>query len=174
MKGDQRHFYAAGAKGMPLVSVSTDEERHARNSAVVKFDSIHFGRLEVAEDKVIVFASGLLGLPVAKRFVMLDEKEDAPFLWLQSVDEPALAFIIMDPLVIKGDYKINLKRHDVSDLGEPKEDDLVVLVILTAHDGDDIRMTANLKAPLIINTSTMKGKQIVLQDDGYQIQYPVF
>jgi len=143
------------------------------DKAMLKFTSNFFGELDVPHNKVIEFPSGILGFPDARRFVVLDQNEEIPFLWLHSIEEPAFAFIIMDPLIVKPEYRISAKRAEVADLGEPDEENLILLVILTIRDGNDIPITANLRAPLIINLSTMKGKQMVLQDESLPIQHPV-
>jgi flagellar assembly factor FliW len=141
---------------------------------VVKFISNRFGELSVAEERVITFPGGILGFPDAKRYVILDYEGDVPFKWLQSVDDPALAFLVAVPTVVKPDYSLCLKKADLTDLGECNDEDMAILAILTVPEGNPKGMTANLRGPLVINAATMKGKQVVLQDDNYPIRYPIF
>lgn len=164
-----------GSKGRVGCAHKTEPERNAAFSeGVVKFSSTRFGDLAVTEDKIITFPTGVLGFPDAKRFIVLDYESDVPFKWLQSVDDPALAFLITDPHTIKTDYQLSLKVADLADLGEGKDSDMAVLVILTIPEGKPEGMTANFRGPLVVNSSTMRGKQIVLQDDRYSIKHPVF
>lgn len=141
---------------------------------VVKFKSTRFGELAVEEDKIIIFPNGILGFPDVKRFIVLDYEGEVPFKWLQSVDDPTLAFLIADPHTVKPDYQLSLKVADLADLGDGYDSDMAVLTILTIPHGDPKGMTANLRGPLVVNSRTMKGKQIVLQDDQYLIKHPIF
>ncbi|MBI5598587.1 MAG: flagellar assembly protein FliW [Deltaproteobacteria bacterium] len=141
---------------------------------VIRLSSRYLGEIEAAESKVIAFPSGVLGFPDAGRFIVLDYECDVPFKVLQSVDAPEPVFTIVDPLVVKPDYRISIKEGAVSDLGPPQERNLIVLVILTIPDDNPAGITANLMAPLIINTVAMKGRQIILQDDGLPVRYPIF
>lgn len=140
----------------------------------VKFNSTRFGGLVVEEKKIISFPNGILGLPDAKRFMMLDYEGDVPFKWLQCVDEPALAFLVVEPDFIKPDYKITLRMSDIAEIGEAEDKDVVIMAILTIPEGNPKGMTANLRGPLVINSLTLRGKQVVLEDDRYLIRYPLF
>lgn len=150
------------------------DENTSDTKAVIKFDSTRFGNLEITKDRIVNFSGGVLGFPNARRFVMIDHEGDIPFKWLQSVDEPELAFITINPLLIKGDYMLSISKNDISDLGKCEVENLVFLVILTIPNGNPKGTTANLRGPLVINSDTMKAKQIVLQDDAYPIRYPLY
>lgn len=143
-------------------------------NGVVKFNTTRFGELSVAEDRVINFPGGILGFPDGKRFIILDYEGEVPFKWLQSVDDPALAFLVVAPNLIKPDYSLCLKRGETADLGECNDEDLAILTILTVPEDNPGGMTANLRGPLVINSLTMRGKQMVLQDDRYAVRHPVF
>ena len=157
-------------------SVQVDEniKTTSDTKAVIKFDSTRFGSLEISEDRVVNFLGGVLGFPNARRFVMIDHEGDIPFKWLQSVDEPELAFITINPLLIKEDYKLSINKSDIGDIGKYDAESLAFLVILTIPNDDPKGTTANLRGPLVINSDTMKAKQIVLQDDTYPIRYPLY
>ncbi len=142
--------------------------------AVIKFESTRFGSLEVAEDRVISFPAGILGFPDARRFVMIDHKGDIPFKWLQSVDEPEVAFITINPLLIKEDYKLSINESDIADIGKYEAESLAFLVILTIPNDNPKGTTANLRGPLVINSNTNTAKQVVLQNDTYPIKYPLY
>ena len=142
--------------------------------AVIKFDSTRFGNLEITEDRVINFPGGVLGFPDARRFVMIDHEGDIPFKWLQSVDAPELAFITINPLLIKEDYKLSINKSDIADIGRYEAESLAFLVILTIPNDNPKGTTANLRGPLVINSDTKTAKQIVLQDDTYPIKYPLY
>ncbi|RMG73507.1 MAG: hypothetical protein D6710_03275 [Nitrospirae bacterium] len=126
---------------------------------MIEFDTTRFGRLSVQEDRVIHFPHGLIGLSHLKRYVILDYK-DTEVKWLQSIEDPAVAFIVIEPFVLDKNYELNLPQQ-VADLLDAKESsDLVVLIILRVQDE---RVIANFQGPLVINTKNMRGIQIIVE-----------
>ena len=130
-----------------------------------------FGEIEIDERKVISIPQGILGFSDEKRYFFVDHK-DTPFKWLQAVNNPELAFVTIDPLMIDPDYHINILRDEVEDLEIQKENDVMVVVIVSIY-RDPAKITANLQGPLVINTRNKTGKQIVLIDGKYSTRYPI-
>ena len=142
----------------------------------MKLCTTRFGEIEIDENKVIKFHSGLLGFPDVKRYVLLNHMNnpDIPFKWLQSADDPDLVFVVIDPLLFSSDYVRDIDEHDLSELKIASPDDLCIVVIVTIpHEMPEL-MTANLQGPLIVNLRTMEAKQVVLLDERYPLRYPVF
>jgi flagellar assembly factor FliW len=135
--------------------------------------SSRFGAFDITDDMVLTFPSGLLGFPDQRRYVMLDHDTDAPFKWLQSLDEPALAFVVIDPALFHADYRLDYPREAVEEIGGGEADDVTLAVILTIPSEDPGRITANLRGPLLMNPRTKLCKQLVLSDD-YPTRYPLF
>lgn len=135
--------------------------------------STRFGSFEVPDESIVRFPSGLLGFPEQQRYVILDHDTEAPFKWLQSVDEPDLAFVLMDPATFHPDYHIEVPTDALVEIkGEPK-DDLTLVVILTIPSADPGRITANLRGPLLISQKTKLGKQLVLSEE-FPTRHPLF
>ncbi len=126
---------------------------------MVQFGTSRFGQLEVAEDKVIQFPSGLLGFPHIKRYVLLDH-EDTPVKWLQAIDDPDVAFIVMEPTLLVQNYTIALDMAMRQALQLETEEDLAVLAIVRVEKG---KVLANLKGPLLFNSRLKIGIQAVLE-----------
>lgn len=126
---------------------------------MVHFETSRFGKLEVAEDKVINFPAGLLGFPHVKRYVLLDY-EDTPVKWLQAIDDPDVAFIVMEPTLLIQDYAINLDVTMRQSLELETEEDLAVLTVVRVEEG---KVLANLKGPLLFNSRLKIGLQAVLE-----------
>ena len=101
------------------------------------------------------------------------EDENATISWLQSLEEPNFALPIIDPLLIKGDYDPMVEDEWLESLGEAKDEDYFVLVTLTVPE-DIEKMTANLKAPIVINMNTRKGAQIIVENQDYSVRYPIY
>lgn len=134
-----------------------------------------FGEIEIEESKIITFEDGIIGFPDMKKFTLIfdEEKEDRPSIsWLQSMDEPEIAFPVMDPLFVCETYNPSVEDELLKNLGTIKEDNLYVLVTVTVP--QDIKeLAVNLKAPIVINTDTRKASQIIVEDD-LPVRYRIY
>lgn len=139
----------------------------------MKCTSTRFGSFEVRDESIVTFPSGLLGFPEQQRYVILDHDTEAPFKWLQSVEEPALAFVIMDPALFHPGYHVDVPTDALAEIRAREREDLVLVVILTIPSDDPGRITANLRGPLVISHKAKLGKQLVLSDD-FPTRYPLF
>lgn len=120
-----------------------------------------FGVITIPEDRVITFPKGLLGFAGQKQYCLLEPGNDSAFFWLQSVDEPSLAFVVTDPALFFKDYTVPIKQDQMDDLKLDKVEDAQVFVIVNKVDET---LTGNLQGPLVVNTLTREGEQIVLAD----------
>ena len=134
-----------------------------------------FGEIEIDESKIITFEDGIIGFPDMKKFTLIfdEEKEGRPSIsWLQSMDEPEIAFPVMDPLFVCAAYNPSVEDELLKNLGTIKEDNLYVLVTVTVP--QDIKeLAVNLKAPIVINTDTRKASQIIVEDD-LPVRYRIY
>ena len=133
-----------------------------------------FGEVTIDVNKVITFEHGLIGFEEYKQYMLIhdSEKENNTIVWLQSIDEPELALPVMNPLLVAPDYNPTVEDELLKVL-EPIEDELLVLVVLTVP-RDITKITANLKAPIVINSVTRKGCQMIVEDDSYQIRQAIY
>lgn len=141
----------------------------------MKADTRLFGEIDIAEDKIITLENGMIGLPEYRRFALIfDEgaEKKASVMWLQSMDDPETAFPVMQPNLVKEDYNPTVNEEMLSPLGVLTDENTYVLVTLTAR--TDVKQTSvNLKAPIIINTDTKKGCQIIIDGD-YPVKYRIY
>ncbi len=126
-----------------------------------------FGDVAVEEDRLICFVEPILGFAGSSRYVILDHSEDSPFKWLQSADEPELAFVVTNPQFFNIPYEFELTDEHAAQLGLTTAEDALVLTIVNIPQGDPAKMTANLLGPIIINQSQRKAMQVVLSDSSY-------
>lgn len=140
----------------------------------IKVQTTRFGEIEILKEKVYAFPDGIPGFAECKKFCILDNGKNTLFKWLQSIDKPELAFVIFDPFLIKNDYNVYIEDDELKILEVEKKEDVIVTVILTIPKGKPKEMTANLKAPLIFNIKKKKGKQIILTDSQFPLEYPVW
>ena len=127
-----------------------------------------FGPLEVDGERIINFESGLLGFPQYRRYALIQTSPDPIFFWLQSVEDPGLAFVVCDPLAFVPDYQVPVRRDDLEALKLSELSDSQVLVIVNKS-GE--QLTANLLGPLVIGSTSLLGKQMVLSDKRYTTRH---
>ncbi len=142
----------------------------------MRINTRYFGTVDLDDDKVIVFDEGLFGFEEYKKFALIfnnEAKERPAISWLQSVDEQALALPVMIPTVVKPDYNPVVEDDALETLGDWNEENISVLVTVTVPE-DLKNMTTNLKAPIIINTDTMKGVQTVVENQDYEIRFKIY
>lgn len=132
-----------------------------------------FGDLNVEEQDIITMIGGLPGFEDNTKYVLLNHDEKSPYKWLQSLENSELAFVVMEPFVFFADYQFELSQNDIKELEVARPEDVAVLVILVIPE-DPTKMTANIKAPLVINMAKMKGKQIVLNNEAYPVKLHLF
>lgn len=134
-----------------------------------------FGEIIIDDDKIIHFPKGIIGFPELTEFTLIhdEEKGTDTIHWLQSLQEPAFAMPVMDPLIVCPDYNPEADDELLNVLGEIKPDELLVMVTVTVP-SDLTKMTVNLKGPIVINVSEKKALQVIVEGDEYQVKYPIY
>ncbi|OGC79996.1 MAG: hypothetical protein A2W07_07010 [candidate division Zixibacteria bacterium RBG_16_43_9] len=132
-----------------------------------------FGKISFSSKEVYSFSKGIYGFPQEKRYLFLKLKEYEPFLWLQSVEKPDLAILLIDPLIFLRDYKPEILKKELEDIEilDLKKAEIYVTV---TPSGKLKQSSLNLLAPIIINPARRLGKQVVLKSGDYRIQHPIF
>jgi flagellar assembly factor FliW len=131
-----------------------------------------FGEVDIDDDKIIKIPDSILGF-TEKRFIVLLPGNSGQFFWLQSVDNPALAFVVTDPVSFVQDYEVKLTSEEYKKLKLTLESELILLSLVTmAQDAMDL--TINLLGPIVVNPEKMIAKQIVLEDGKYKTKHPLF
>ena len=135
-----------------------------------------FGEVDIADDKLIHFAGGIIGFPELTTFALIHDEEKgvgAGIRWLQSMQEPAFAMPVMDPLNVVPGYNPQIEDELLKDLEDLNEDNLLVLVTVTVP-SDLTKMTVNLKGPIVINAQTRRACQVIVEGDEYAVKYPIY
>lgn len=133
-----------------------------------------FGDVELDESKVITFDDGIPGFFDLKKFLLMtDEDEKSPFCWLQSIEEMNIVFTLFDVYSIIPNYNPIVSEEMLKDIGEFKDEDILIYTI--ANIPEDLKeISINLKAPIIINMHNNKAKQIILENQDYQIRTYIY
>lgn len=141
----------------------------------MEINTRQFGKITIDDEKIISVPKGLPGFPDLTRYVLLEHEAIEPFISFQSVDEDSLAFFIMDPLLFKPDYSVDLESY-IEDLqwGKSDRDNIFVYVILNVADSDPKKITANLLGPLLINTAKNQAVQMLISNGVYSHKHFVF
>jgi flagellar assembly factor FliW len=136
----------------------------------VTFESVRFGTVEVADDEVIEFPAGLIGLE-GSRYALIDRNPGTGFLWLHAVGDPTLALPVVRPEQFFADFSLQITEADgeMIGLGEPATAEVYVTVRAAAN---PLEITANLRAPLVIHDG--RGYQVINTDEQAALQAPLF
>jgi flagellar assembly factor FliW len=130
-----------------------------------------YGQIDVDERQKIYFPSGILGFENLKYYVLLDSKQQ-PFYWLQSMDVVEIAFVLIDPLVFRPDYRLDVLKEELEEISIEKKEDILCFAIVTIPENLS-SMTANLQGPVIINRTTRVGRQSINTDPKWKVRHPI-
>ena len=136
-----------------------------------------FGEITVDDDKLIYFPKGIIGFPDLKDFALIhdEEKGSDSIHWLQSIQEPAFAMPVMDPLSVKETYNPVVEDELLKPLGKLDPEEILVLVTVTVPK-DLTQMSVNLQAPIILNAENKTGCQIIIDNvaDEFPVKFMVY
>jgi len=143
-----------------------------KEHAKMKFGTSRFGEIEVTDDAVISMPEGMLGFGEFTKYVLIQHKEGSPFLWYQAIDDPNLAFVLIDPFTFFPDYEVAMPKEDMEALGCEDFGSLAVFVVVVIPENPE-EMTANLRGPVVVNVATKTAKQVVLTDGRYSPHHSI-
>lgn len=138
----------------------------------MKVMTCRFGEIEIDDASIIKMKIPILGFDWLCSFAKINSGERRPFSWFQSLEDAAVAFIIADPFIIKQDYDPEIDDTALAMLEVKRASDINLMAIITVR-SEPAKITANLRAPLVINTQKKIAGQIVLDDDQYPVQFHI-
>ncbi|MCM3124130.1 MULTISPECIES: flagellar assembly protein FliW [unclassified Mesobacillus] len=139
----------------------------------MKIATKYHGDVEISAEEILNFEKGIPGFPNEKEFTLLPLSDDDTFYVMQSVCNRQLAFVLTNPFHFFREYDFKVEDSVVEELELESEKDVVVHSILTVQDPFN-KTTANLQAPVIINTKNRKAKQVILHNEQYSTKHPIF
>ncbi|MDR2934749.1 MAG: flagellar assembly protein FliW [Candidatus Adiutrix sp.] len=140
---------------------------------MIKINTKRFGEMEFSEDSVVRVLGGLIGLGGLENYVIIRYQDESPFYWLQCVDDPDLALIMINPLIFKPDYAPAISPDVARELEADVAGELSLFVIVTIPAGNPTGLTANLLGPVAVNPVRRLARQLVLDDRLYSHRHPV-
>jgi flagellar assembly factor FliW len=140
---------------------------------VVTVATTNFGEIEVPLEDIIHFGEGIPGFPKIHKFAILEFEQLKPFLYLQSLDEPPIALLIVSPFLLHPSYRVELGDSDLEDLKTRNPEEVAVFAVATIPE-NPAEATLNLMAPILINQKNRSGKQVILLDSQFSVRHPLF
>ena len=138
----------------------------------MRISTTRFGDISIDESRVIQMKGGMLGFEHLKRYVLLIQDEKIPFWWFQSIEDGSVAFVVINSLAVKPDYEPVISDDEVKLLEIASPGDAALFSVVTIR-SDPFKVTANLRAPIVINAKKMLAKQVILVESDYPVQYPI-
>jgi len=139
----------------------------------MKINTIRFGEIDIAEEKILTFDKGMPGFDGCYRFTIISSEDTDPFLWLQSLEEPDVALAVINPFRLFPDYTPIVNENDLESLGNPSDEDVLALTVAVIPVKYEL-MTSNLAAPILINLKNNKAHQVLMENSTYQVRQPIF
>ncbi|WP_407544032.1 flagellar assembly protein FliW [Priestia sp. HNGD-A6] len=139
----------------------------------MKISTSYHGDIEIDNQQTLTFNQGIPGFLEETEFVILPLPEAEAFQVLQSIQTKELAFIVTDPFQFFLDYDFQLEPQEIEKLQLQQAEDAAVYVLLTMSDSVE-KITANLQAPVIINTKQQLAKQVILMNTAYETKHRLF
>lgn len=136
--------------------------------------STRFGEIEIDKTLLFDFVAPIIGYNEHKKFVLIDNSPDSPFKWLQSVEDPELAFPVTLCNYFNIDYNFTIEDAEADLLGVKNAEDVMAINIVNIPHDCPQNATVNLLAPIVINTHTNSAMQIILKNSDYKVKYPLF
>lgn len=139
-----------------------------------KVDTVRFGEIEVDEEKIVHFKEGIPAFEDEHEFLIIPYDEESPYYFMQSLKSPELAFLITTPFIFFPEYVIEIDDETLNELSIKNQEDVMLYSLITIPNGSVRYMTANLLAPVVINTDNMQAKQIVMEKTRYTTKHRLF
>lgn len=139
---------------------------------MINVKSTRFGDLEVDEEDVIHFPVGIPGFEDRHKWILVGEDDNA-IMWLHSVDEGDLALPVTPPEAVKSDYNAKIPRESLEQIGGENMEDVILLIVVAIPPGRPWDMTANLRAPILVNRASRIATQAIALNEDYDFRYSV-
>ena len=138
-----------------------------------KIETTRFGEIEIDETGKIFFPEGLPGFTDCREYVILDHRPGSPFKWLQCLTNPGLAFVMMNPFLIRPDYLKDLSPAEERLISESSDEPVTIFTLVTIPLNRPEKATVNLLGPIVLKSRSMHARQVILAESGYSHCHPL-
>ena len=136
----------------------------------MEIQTSRFGTISVDDDRIITIRNGLLGFPSFTRYALIQGGTEQYFLWLQSIDEPNLAFLVTDPCMFFREYQVPVWKETAQEL-QIADPPIVQIFVICNRVGE--WLTGNLLGPLVVNAHNRMAQQVVLTEKKWTTRQPL-
>jgi flagellar assembly factor FliW len=137
---------------------------------MLKLSTSRFGDIEIPDERLLTFPSGLIGFHQHARFALLEDEKKLGYQWLQSLDDGNFAFVVVEPGLFKTDYQVEIQDDTLEELEFTDGDEIIILAIVRIPPGRSHEATMNLRGPIVMNVTKRRGKQIIL-NESYPLRF---
>ena len=139
----------------------------------MKLKTRNVGEIDIDEKKIITFKEGIFGFSAYTRYIFVeDEDKESPFIYMQSIDDGDICFILANPGAFAQGYNPKINEEYFQKLGGGDNSDFVLLVITNLSNSDN-EATVNLLAPILIQKNTRLGLQLILESTQYTVRHRI-
>lgn len=143
------------------------------STSLIKVETTRFGQVEVDPGQVVTLPQGMVGFPLQTKYTFIQHRDDSPLHWLQSLERPDLAFVVVNPLIFDQQYQVSIGSAESKLLQVEDPNQVQVWVVVTIPPGHPEKMTANLRAPVVINLATRLGAQVIMENSEMPLRKPL-
>jgi len=136
----------------------------------MNISTLRFGELEIPDEKIITMEKPVLGFEQLKKYCIIEREDCEPFLWFQSLEDPAIAFLIVNPVIFYPEYRIEVNPKEIEELLVADVKTIETYVIVTVPQNPQ-RTSVNLQGPVLINTESRLAKQLVMVNSQYRVKH---
>ena len=137
----------------------------------MQIKTTRFGEIIIDDNLIFDFVQPIIGYDKLSKYVLIEHKENSVFKWLQSIEDPSLAFPVSSPALFNIDYQFEIPTDTAEKIDLKSVDSLISLNIVTIPASNPQKATINLLAPIIINAINKQGMQIILSNSNYPVKY---
>ena len=130
-----------------------------------------FGEIEYDPDNTLLFPEGLIGFEKLRNFIVMPNEKEGPLFWIQSIEDPQVAFVLTDPTSFYFDYKVIPDGRERRKMGIDEDGECLVVSVVTV--AQDRKITLNLAAPILFAPSTNQALQVILEGTKFNPQTPL-
>lgn len=140
----------------------------------MKINTSRFGEVEFDENLIFNFIEPILGYEHLSKFILIDYEADSPFKWLQSSEDPDIAFPVTFPAFFGINYQFVIPEEKAKKLDLTNSENLLSFNISCVPEGSPQNATVNLVGPIIINMLNKNAMQLVLTSTNFSTKHRLF
>ena len=141
--------------------------------SIMTVNTLRFGEVSYSDDDLLIFPRGIPAFEKNHKWILAGG-DDSAIKWLQNIEDGALALPVTSPDAIRSDYNARIPDDELKLIGTTNPSDLALLIVVSVPDGAPWNMTANLRAPILINLKTHKAVQVIALNEEYPIKHMIF